>query len=73
MAHAVRLHVLEDKPLLERFADLAQRPRVRPTVQRPEQARDELSVAIKLYRTMEMTFWLDRAEMALVQGREREK
>jgi tetratricopeptide (TPR) repeat protein len=40
---------------------------------RPEQARAELSAAIELYRTMEMTFWLERAEMALVQGRERGK
>ena len=38
----------------------------------PEQARAELSAAIELYRAMEMTFWLNRAEMALVQGRERE-
>ena len=37
----------------------------------PEQARAELSAAIELYRAMEMTFWLDRAETALVQGRER--
>jgi tetratricopeptide (TPR) repeat protein len=40
---------------------------------RPEQARAELSAAIELYRAMEMTFWLERAEMALVQGRERRK
>ena len=40
---------------------------------RPEQARAELSVAIELYRTMDMTFWLERAEIALVQGRERGK
>jgi pentatricopeptide repeat protein len=32
---------------------------------RPEQARTALSVAIELYRAMEMTFWLDRAEAAL--------
>jgi tetratricopeptide (TPR) repeat protein len=32
---------------------------------RPEQARAELSVAIELYRTMEMTFWLERAEAVL--------
>jgi tetratricopeptide (TPR) repeat protein len=31
----------------------------------PEQARAELSVAIELYRAMEMTFWLPRAETAL--------
>ena len=40
---------------------------------RPEQARTELSAAIELYRAMEMTFWLERAETALVQGRERGK
>jgi tetratricopeptide (TPR) repeat protein len=40
---------------------------------RPEQARPELSAAIELYRAMEMTFWIDRAEMALVQGCERGK
>ena len=39
----------------------------------PEQARTELSAAIELYRAMEMTFWLERAEIALVQGRERGK
>ena len=37
---------------------------------RPEQARAELSAAIKLYRAMEMTFWLERTEIALVQGRQ---
>jgi tetratricopeptide (TPR) repeat protein len=38
---------------------------------RPEQARVELSAAVALYRTMEMTFWLPRAEAALaeVEGR----
>jgi tetratricopeptide (TPR) repeat protein len=39
---------------------------------RPEQAYTELSAAIELYRAMEMTFWLERAEIALVQERERE-
>jgi len=34
---------------------------------RPEQARPELSAAITLYHTMEMTFWLPQAEVALVQ------
>jgi tetratricopeptide (TPR) repeat protein len=38
---------------------------------RPEQARAELSAAIDLYRAMEMTFWLERAEIALVSERER--
>jgi tetratricopeptide (TPR) repeat protein len=33
-----------------------------------EQARAALSVAIELYRTMEMTFWLPRAEAALAQA-----
>jgi hypothetical protein len=32
---------------------------------RREQARTELSAAIELYRAMEMTFWLPRAEVAL--------
>jgi hypothetical protein len=32
-----------------------------------EQARAELSTAIDLYRTMEMTFWLPQAEAALAQ------
>jgi class 3 adenylate cyclase/tetratricopeptide (TPR) repeat protein len=32
-----------------------------------EQARDELSAAIDLYRAMEMTFWLPQAEATLVQ------
>jgi tetratricopeptide (TPR) repeat protein len=34
-----------------------------------EQARAELSTAIDLYRTMEMTFWLPQAEAALAQVR----
>jgi tetratricopeptide (TPR) repeat protein len=34
---------------------------------RQEQARTELSTAIELYRTMEMTFWLPQAEAALAQ------
>ncbi|HSF32320.1 MAG TPA: adenylate/guanylate cyclase domain-containing protein [Candidatus Tectomicrobia bacterium] len=33
----------------------------------PDPARAELSAAIDLYRTMEMTFWLPRAETALAQ------
>jgi hypothetical protein len=33
----------------------------------PEQARAELSAAIELYRTMDMTFWLPQAEAALAQ------
>jgi tetratricopeptide (TPR) repeat protein len=32
-----------------------------------QQARDELSAAMALYRTMDMTFWLPQAEAALVQ------
>ena len=32
---------------------------------RPEQARAELSAAMALYRAMDMTFWLSRAEAAL--------
>jgi tetratricopeptide (TPR) repeat protein len=38
---------------------------------RSEQARAELATAIDLYRAMEMTFWLTRAEEALtkVEGR----
>jgi predicted ATPase/class 3 adenylate cyclase len=42
-------------------------------ISRPEQARTELSAAIELYRAMEMTFWLERAEIALVSERERGK
>jgi tetratricopeptide (TPR) repeat protein len=34
---------------------------------RPEQARAELSAAMGLYRTMDMTFWLSRAEAMLTQ------
>jgi tetratricopeptide (TPR) repeat protein len=40
---------------------------------RPEQSHTELSAAIEMYRAMAMTFWLERAETALVQGRERGK
>jgi len=36
-------------------------------VGRQEQARTELSTAIKLYRAMAMTFWLPQAEAALAQ------
>jgi hypothetical protein len=36
-------------------------------VGRPEQARVELSTAINLYRAMEMTFWLSKAEASLTQ------
>jgi hypothetical protein len=32
-----------------------------------EPARRELSTAIEMYRTMDMTFWLPEAEAALVQ------
>ena len=32
-----------------------------------QQAREELSTAIALYRAMEMQFWLPQAEVALVQ------
>ena len=41
-------------------------------VNRREQARAELSIAIELYRAMEMTFWLPETEAALAQieGRE---
>jgi DNA-binding winged helix-turn-helix (wHTH) protein/class 3 adenylate cyclase/tetratricopeptide (TPR) repeat protein len=35
---------------------------------RVEQARVELSMAIDLYRAMDMTFWLSQAEAALAQG-----
>ena len=33
----------------------------------PEPARAELTAAIALYRSMEMTFWLPQAEAALIQ------
>jgi hypothetical protein len=35
-----------------------------------EQARAELSTAIELYRDMDMTFWLPRAEAAVAQAEE---
>jgi len=34
---------------------------------RPEQVRAELSTAMEMYRTMEMTFWLPQAAVALAQ------
>jgi tetratricopeptide (TPR) repeat protein len=37
------------------------------TLGQQEQARRELSIAIELYRTMAMTFWLPQAEAALAQ------
>jgi hypothetical protein len=33
-----------------------------------EEARRELSTAIEMYRTMDMTFWLPQAEAALAQA-----
>jgi len=36
-------------------------------IEQREHARAELSTAIALYRTMEMTFWLPQAEAALTQ------
>jgi len=36
-------------------------------IEQPEQACDELSAAIDLYRAMDMTFWLPPAEAALAQ------
>ncbi len=41
------------------------------TIGQREQARAELSTAIALYRGMEMTSWLTRAEAALAQLEER--
>jgi tetratricopeptide (TPR) repeat protein len=38
---------------------------------RREQARAELSAAIELYRTMDMTFWLPQAEATLAEVKER--
>ena len=35
---------------------------------RPERARGELSIAIELYRAMEMTFWQPQAEAALAEA-----
>jgi class 3 adenylate cyclase/tetratricopeptide (TPR) repeat protein len=40
-------------------------------VSRAEQARGELSTAIELYRSMDMTFWLPEAEAALAEVRGR--
>jgi tetratricopeptide (TPR) repeat protein len=37
------------------------------TIGQREQARTELSTAIKMYQTMEMTFWIPQAEEALAQ------
>ena len=39
---------------------------------RHEQARAELSAAIELFQSMEMTFWLPRAEVMLAQAEQRE-
>jgi tetratricopeptide (TPR) repeat protein len=36
-----------------------------------EQARTELSMAIEMYRAMDMTFWLPQTEAALAQVEER--
>jgi hypothetical protein len=37
------------------------------TVPHREQAHTELSMAIELHKTMDMTFWLPQAEAALAQ------
>src|SRR5436309_874938 len=37
-------------------------------LRQPEQARIELTTAIELYRAMNMTFWLPRAEAVLAQA-----
>jgi tetratricopeptide (TPR) repeat protein len=34
-------------------------------MKRADQAREELSTAIELYRAMQMTFWVQKADMAL--------
>jgi tetratricopeptide (TPR) repeat protein len=41
------------------------------TIGHPAEARVELDTAIKLYRAMDMTFWLPQAEAALAQVEER--
>jgi class 3 adenylate cyclase/tetratricopeptide (TPR) repeat protein len=43
------------------------------TMDRRERARAELSTAIELYRAMEMTFWLPKAEAQMARLRERGK
>ena len=40
---------------------------VNVTIGQREQARTELSAAVDLYRTMEMTLWLPETEAALAQ------
>jgi hypothetical protein len=37
------------------------------TLDQQEQARNEISIAIDLYRAMEMIFWRPQAEAALAQ------
>jgi len=80
-AHSVPLEVEQAEAFYHQALALADAPGMRPLlahchcglgilyaqVSRPEQARAELSVAIELYRTMEMTFWLERAETVLAQ------
>jgi tetratricopeptide (TPR) repeat protein len=41
--------------------------KLHPKIGRRAEARAELSAAIELYRTMEMTFWLPQAEASLMQ------
>ena len=74
-------HVEEAEILYREALDLAEELGMRPLVAhchyglgilyakpgRGEQARAELSTAIDLYRSMEMTFWLPQAEAALAQ------
>jgi hypothetical protein len=43
------------------------------TIGRHAEARTELSTAIELYRVMEMTLWLPRAERALAQVKDRNR
>jgi tetratricopeptide (TPR) repeat protein len=80
-AHADSLDIAQAEAYYQQALALAEELGMRPLVAhcyqglgtlygkigRPEQARPELSTAIALYRTMDMTFWLPQTEAALAQ------
>jgi tetratricopeptide (TPR) repeat protein len=81
-AHAAPLDVVQAEAYYQQALALADELGMRPLVAhchcglgtlytktgQQEQARAELSTAIEMYRTMEMTFWLPQVEAVLAQA-----
>jgi tetratricopeptide (TPR) repeat protein len=70
-AYALSGRIVEALPLLERAVEQGSSliGTLYAKLSRRESSRAELSVAINLYRAMEMTFWLTRAEAVLTQAK----